>query len=907
MFKRTKVSSCVLLALGSALLVPVSSALAQEQRIEVTGSRIKRIDAEGANPVQVISRKEIERTGAANINDVLQSIPGAGAGLDDRFTNGFAPGGGSVNLRGLGINSTLVLVNGRRMATYPFAQQIGTPQGFQDLNSIPLAAVDRIEVLKDGASAVYGADAVAGVINVILRQDYRGLDVGVSYGRSSKGDGDLPTANLTWGAGDLGTDRYNILVGLNLSKRSEILSKDRSFGSTEDLRPRGGADRRSSYGFPGTIVDNVTGDTLYDVGGVCGPTTQRGGSSRRGAFCRYDRAALGDVLPESEKTGIYARGSFAFNKDTTAFGEVLFTRNKYSSVGWPAGTTDDIGLGTANIPAGAPNNPFPNEAEVRYRFADVGNRGNEGTNDNKRFVLGLKGNLIGWDYETALNINRINIDNLATNNTLNSRLLCLMNPTAAATYAAGGDPGLGGGTLAQLFSATPAYATYFRNELAKCGAAFAKYGYYKFVNPAANVAGTADYLRHDSVRKGESTMDGFDFKVSRDLMALPGGQLGLALGLDTRREEASDIPDIQLQTGDTLAISAAQAFGSRRVSAFYAELNAPITKELEANLAVRRDKYTGNGNYSATSPKIGVRYQPTKALVLRGTASEAFRAPSLFETTPAQQTSFTFGIQDPVKCPVFDENIADCVLDVRRVQQGNPNLKPEKSKSYNLGAVFEASEAVTVSVDYWKIKRKDEIGSFADQTLVDVFKNDPTIVVRNQAGQIVQINAVPVQLNSTKTSGVDLSLTVRNNLGSIGKLSSKLDVSYVDTYVFTTLDSATLQQVPANFNGTYNQPRWRASWDFALDQGAWEYGLSGYAIGGYAGLNTGVVSPHEIWNAGVTYKGVKNLEVRVGVNNLLDRKPPFSDETNGAQGGYNVQLSDPIGRFYTVALKYKFW
>lgn len=908
MFKRTKISSCVLLALGGALLVPASSAFAQDQRVEVTGSRIKRIDAEGANPVQVISRKEIERTGASTINDVLQSIPGAGAGLDDRFTNGFAPGGGSVNLRGLGINSTLVLINGRRVATYPFAQQIGTPQGFQDLNSIPLAAVDRIEVLKDGASAVYGADAVAGVINVILRQDYRGLEVGVGYGRSAKRDGDLPTANLTWGTGDLGTDRYNFLVGLNLSKRSEILSKDRSFGGTEDLRPRGGADRRSSYGLPGTIIDNVTGDVLNDVGGICGPATQRGGNSIRGAFCRYDRAALGEVLPESEKSGVYARGSFAVTKDTTAFAEALFTRNKFSSGGWPAGTTDDIGLGTANIPAGAPNNPFPNEAEVRFRFADVGNRGNDGTSDNKRFLLGLKGNLLGWDYETALNVNRININNLATNNALNSRLLCMMDPANAARYAAGQASTVTGQTLAQLFAATPAYATYFRNELAKCGAAFATYGYYNFVNPAANAPGTAAYLRHDSVRKGESTMDGFDVRASRDLMALPGGQLALAVGFDTRREEASDIPDVQLQTGDTLAISAAQAFGNRRVSALYAELNAPILKNLEANFAVRRDKYSGNGDYAATSPKIGLRYQPATSLVLRATASEAFRAPSLFETTPAQQTSFSFGIQDPLRCPTFDANNADCVLDVRRVQQGNPNLKPEKSKSYNLGAVWEASSAVTVSLDYWKIDRKDEIGSFADQTLVDVFFNNPAIVARNQAGQIIQINQVPVQLNKTKTSGVDIGLTVRNNLGSWGKLSSKFDVSYVSTYVFTTLDAATLQQVPDSFNGDYNQPRYRASWDFSLDQGAWEYGLSGYSIGHYEGLNSNPrVAAHEVWNAGVTYKGFKNLELRVGVNNLLDQKPPYNDETNGAQAGYNVQLSDPVGRFYTVALKYKFW
>ena len=171
-------------------LMTANSAYAQQtpvvdqkiEKIEVTGSNIKRIDGESANPVQVISRQDIERSGVATVNEVLQRINGAGGGLDDRFTNGFAPGGGSLNLRGLGFNSTLILVNGRRLPTYPFAQQVGTPQGFNDINNIPLAAVDRIDILKDGASAVYGADAVAGVVNVILRQDYKGLELSAGYG-----------------------------------------------------------------------------------------------------------------------------------------------------------------------------------------------------------------------------------------------------------------------------------------------------------------------------------------------------------------------------------------------------------------------------------------------------------------------------------------------------------------------------------------------------------------------------------------------------------------------------------------------------------------------------------------------------------------------------------------------------
>ena len=907
MFKRSKVSTAVLMAVVGVVGVTSGSVFAQDQRVEITGSRIKRVDAEGANPVLVLSRQEIERTGAATINEVLQSIPGAGAGLDDRFTNGFAPGGGSLNLRGLGLNSTLVLINGRRLATYPFAQQVGTAQGFQDLNSIPLSAVDRIEVLKDGASAIYGADAVAGVVNIILRSDYKGLEVSVGYGVSQEGDGKSPNASLTWGMGDLGKDRFNVLVGVNLAKRDPVRSADRAWGGTEDLRPRGGSDRRSSFGTPGTITDLVTGDKLYDVGGICGPTTQRGGSSIRGGFCRYDRAQLGQVLGESEKTGIYSKVNFALTNSMTAFAEVLLTKNKFIGAGWPAGTTDDIGLGTGIIPAGAPNNPFPNDSEIRYRFTDVGNRGDDGANKSKRLLAGIKGELAGWDYEAAFNVNRVNIDTLATNNALNTHLLCLMDPANAARYVAGLASTTTGQTLAQIFAATPQYIPYIRGELSGCGAAFSQFGYYNFVNPSANAPGVAAYLAHDSLRQGRSTLDGFDARASRNLMPMGGGSLAMAIGFETRREKVSDIPDVQLQTGDTLAISAAQAFGSGRVSAAYVELNAPFSKQFEANFALRHDRYSGNGKFSSTVPKIGLRYQPTKQFLLRATASQAFRAPSLFETSPAQQTSFAFGIQDPVNCPVFDDTVPDCVLDVRRVQQGNPALKAEKSNVFTGGFVWEVAEPVTVTVDAWRVKRKDEIGSFDDQTLVNAFASNPAVVVRNAAGQIVQINQVPVQLNNTSTWGVDVEFALRSNLGEAGRLASKVNVSYVGSYVFTTLGDDGVTLVPSQFNGTYGQPRVRASWDNTLTKGPWEFSLGGYMIGKYDGLGTTTkVGVTEIWNAGLAYTGVKNLRIRAGINNLFDKAPRFNDESNGSQAGYNVQLSDVMGRFYTVSLNYKF-
>jgi iron complex outermembrane recepter protein len=912
--KQKRIAFAVLQAVaGMAIAVGANAQTNQPQRVEkveVTGSNIKRIDAESANPVQVITRQEIERTGASTINDVLQRITGAGFALDDRITNGFAPGGGSLNLRGLGFNSTLILVNGRRLPTYPFAQQVGTPQGFNDINNIPLAAVERVEVLKDGASAIYGADAVAGVVNIILRRDYTGMEMTAGIGASERGDGESFNASFAGGWGDIAKDRFNILVTGNISGRDPIASRDRPWSGTEDLRPRGGSDRRSGFGYPGTIYEllpdrsDYTGNVTYDVGGTCGPTTQRGGSSVRGGLCRYDRATLGSLQGESDKAGIYSRLNFAITPNITAFGEVLFTRNQFKSVGWPAGTTDDVGIGSYLIPAGSPANPFANESEVYTRFAGVGNRGDDGKSDTSRFLLGVKGTTAGWDWEAAANINTIKINTFATNNALTTRFMCLLNPQAAASYAAGGNP-LGFGTLAQIFSANPSYAAYFQRELGKCGAAFAQYGYYNFINPSLNKPGVDEYLRHNALRQGRSNLDGYDFKASRELMQLPGGPLGFAFGGETRTEKVRDVPDEQLQTGDTLSISAAQAFGERRVSAFYGELNAPLTKSLEANIAVRYDKYTGNGKFAATSPKVGLRFQPTQQVLLRATASKAFRAPSLFETSPAQQTSFAFGLQDPVRCPTFDENNPDCVLDVRRVAQGNPNLKAEKSTSYTFGVVLEPTRDLTVALDFWQIERKDEIGSFADQLLLNLNGNNPAIVVRDPSGRITQLNQVPVQLNETKTNGVDIDVTHRASMAG-GKLTTRLGFSYVGTYKFTTLDNEANLTV-SEFNGTYNQPRYRGSWDFAFERGAWEFSLGGYGIHSYSGLGaTANVGAMEVWNTSLTYRGVKNLSVRLGVNNVFDRGQPFNDESSGSNAGYNPSFAEPVGRFYTLGMRYTF-
>lgn len=900
---RARISLAVSVALAAMITAPAQAQQSAQtsqslERIEVTGSRIKRVDAETASPLQVFTREEIERTGSRTVNELLQSLSGAGYAADDRITNGFAPGAGSLNLRGLGFNSTLVLVNGRRLPTYPFAQQFGTSQGFQDLNAIPLGAVERIEILKGGASAIYGADAVAGVVNIILRKDYKGLEATARYGVTGEGDGGQSELGLLYGFGDLGTNRFNVLIGANFLKRDEIFSRDRAYAGTEDLRPRGGTDRRSAYGFPNTFEDSVTGDLAYPAG--CGPTSQRGGSSLRGGFCRFDRATFGGLLPEAERTGVYGKVNFAVTKDITAFVEGLYSQNKYYSTGFPAPTTDDIGLGSALVPAGNPSNPFANPAFVYHRFVDIGTRDDEGTSKTSRILLGVNGSdLYGWDWEAAFNTNKITVDQTGKNQVLNTRAFCVTNPAAAAALA-------NNATQLAALIADPAQREYIRRELASCNTSV---GLYNYINPAANSAALRNYIRHDAKREGDSTLDGFDVRASRELFALAGGPFALAVGAETRNEEITDTPDIQTASGNTLGLSASAATGSRRVSAAYVEVNAPLFRGFELNGALRYDKYSGDaGDNSATSPKVAFKWQTAPNFAVRGSWSKAFRAPSLFETTPATQTSFTFGVQDPVLCPVPDPNNQNCGLDIRRIQRGNPNLKPEKSDAYNFGVVFEPTRDSNLSFDIWRIDRNDEIGQFADQQLVNLFPNNPTIVQRNAGGQIVSLTVQPVQLQATNAYGFDIDGGVRTSLGEYGRLSSRVLVSYLASFRQTVLNDSNVFEA-LQFAGTYNLPRWRANWDFTWARGAWEATVSGYLIGEYGALNSPPerIDQQTIWGLGGAYTGFKNLTLRANIANLFDEKPPFSNESSASNAGYNPSLSDPRGRFFSVGATYKFW
>ncbi|MGZ5584022.1 MAG: TonB-dependent receptor plug domain-containing protein, partial [Usitatibacter sp.] len=483
--------------------VPVLAQQAQKvDKIEVTGSNIKRVDAEGPAPVQVITREDIERSGSSTVSEVIRYLPSNSAGsYDETFTGSFARGSSGVSLRGLGQKSTLVLINGRRMAVYSFAQNL--TDSFVDLNSIPLSAIDRIEVLKDGASAIYGSDAIAGVINVILRKDYIGVEVTLGAGSTSRWDGQEAHASGAFGFGAPGKDKYNMVVALDYFNREAIWLRDRPRTSSGDYRDIPGGENlpNSTIGNPGTYLRR--------------PGTTPFGSASRQPFanCPADRILVfaGTTncseninvylsgVPETTRYGAYTRGTFEFSPSVSAFAELAFNSNETFTQVQPFSLpSNQIGPGVAQaiqgvLPVGHNSNPFSVPIEVRYRFDDVGPRQVINTTDATRIVAGLNGSWQAWSWETAAGYTRSKSEQKDKNNIRISGLL----------------------------------------------AAIAD-GSYNFVNNAANTQAVYDRIRVAYSRFGDSKLSFADAKVSGELMTMKHGALAMAAGVEMRREDYND-------------------------------------------------------------------------------------------------------------------------------------------------------------------------------------------------------------------------------------------------------------------------------------------------------------------------------------------------------------------------------
>ena len=918
---RRQVALAVSEVLAAVLIFSLGSpaALAQDkvERVEVTGSNIKRIAGETALPVQIMTREDIARTGATTVEQFVNNIGVTMQGNNNTVAataSGATTGGVSgISLRGLGSQRTLVLINGRRVA----AGGTITDSVTVDINTIPLAAVDRVEILKDGASAVYGSDAIAGVVNFILRSNYTGAEVEGYYGSSDKGGGKVKRANAIFGMGDFGKDKYNFSLFAGYQKEDALYGRDRDFaksGISQDLLN----DTTSGNTFPANIaVAPPPGSRTRNptAPGCPGPYAGLDPNFPPNQ-CRFDPAPLVALLPEIETTSLYGTGRFAFTPNIEGYAELGFNHKESRTIIQPVPVSDQFALppghplfnvapynGASTIIL-KPTSPFYPTAYataeyggtpdllVRWRDNIHGNRDITDITDQTRIVLGAKGFAAGWDWDAGF----------------------LHNETKLAEKVNAGFPSLSG-ILPILNS-----------------------GNVDFFGSGTSAATQSQVIATGftgNAYKVRNAMDSFTVKGGKELTQMAAGPLALAIGAEGRKEAFETNPSAAIQAGDISGYGGnfLPIDKTRNVTALFAEVNVPIVRTLDATAAVRYDDYQGVGN--KTTPKVSARWQPTKQLLLRGAWGTGFRAPSLSELYQPQTTGVSAnGLSDPARCAATGSSI-DCQTQFTLLNGGNPNLKPEESTNATLGFVFEPNDRFSMAVDAFAVDLKNTI----------VFGVQPSAILANPAafpgsitrgpvdplfptlpGPITQIVATNLNLGETHVKGIDIDLKGRIPAQEWGTFTLGLTGTLINKYTIQNNDGSFTSikgRVSPVANGAGGViPDWRhyAYVDFKTTN--WIHTLSQNFQSAYTDLLGTFEDPtdpacacvnrtvkyYATYNFQTAFTGFKGWKLTAGIRNLLNTDPPYTNAggQNYFQSGYDPGYVDPRGRFFYASVAYKF-
>jgi iron complex outermembrane receptor protein len=874
-------------AMACAVALASAPAFAQEapkpaeeaKEIVVTGTLFRRTDTETPSPVTVLSAESLSRAGITTASDAIRSISADGAGsIGTGFQSGFSAGGSAVSLRGLGVSSTLVLIDGLRSTNFPLNDD--GHNAYVDLNSIPFSLLDKIEVLKDGASSSYGADAIGGVVNIKLKKKFVGVEGRVEGGISGHGDASYQRFQLTAGFGDYDEKGYNFYINGEYQRNGRVSNASRGFPyNTLDLTPIGGIDKNTgdssmtvnvptAYVIRGTQSDlnnplsgsSIFGSTYTALGlSNCSRGTFTALSSSGatiGTGCKYDLVDMyRQIQPLQERYSVNSRLSFRVSDSVEGYVTGSFSRSYVSISGTPSAIRNTqpfggspsiassnpgivlpvyicasgVNCATASDRTLNPNNPFatayandPNNgaARIYYMFGDIPG-GSDRTNDVYRFTSGFNGKIgdsTDWRVEGVYARDNMSITQHG-----------LIN-------------------IANLMKAINT-------------------GSYNFVNPSLNSAAVRASIAPDKTTPSHSTMYGIDASIARPLFELPGGKAQLAVGGQIRAEKLEN--NNQNVNLDTYGLTTASAFGQHTVSAAYFEVDAPLLQPLDLNISGRYDHYSeGFGRFS---PKMGLKFTPSKAFAIRGTYSEGFRAPTFAESGPRSQYAGFVTTTAPCnfilahggsgtldKCGA-NGNSYNTSYSLGRGVVGNPNLKPETSRSFTLGTIVQPTRWFSFTVDYYNIKKSNLIVSGPDiGKAVSAYYNASTLAAAQSAvaavgpgysvntvdsvdplypnalPRVLIINVPYVNANYSLTSGIDASATVNLRLANNIKWTSRVEATYVINYDLHT--SSGVQKYAGTFgpydlssgNGT---PRIRGNWQNTLDIGKVSVSLTTYYVG----------------------------------------------------------------------------
>ncbi len=967
---KTVVGQLVLLGLASHVL---SQAHAQnvDQRITITGSSIKRIASEGALPVQTITRAELDRSGILSAEQLISTLNINGNGLDNLAGNadvvsGQARGNNgatSANLRGQGSNATLILLNGRRVAAH------GLNGGVVDLNQIPFAAVERVEVLKDGASSTYGTDAVGGVINFILRPNFTGLRAALKSDTTQHGGGAVFGASIVGGFGDLDSDGFNVLATLAISDSKRLDGTQRDFVNTfqpnrglspdtrgtpfatlfavnqtgKSVMTRPGSSNSTGPLLPGTTTTLNGINTLDLPGGAgcasqpgMGPYDERIWAAGAGAQygCAYDTGRAAVIQQPVKNTNFVSRGTMKLGQHQL-IGELVFGRSESNKLFSENQITSGTGTATVTLPNGT-NVPSPFR-NLAYPSTGAG-------------YQRVFNQLVAAFPELAVNAGApmafrwrcmaCGQREIETQSDTGRFLIAMDGPLPVL---AGWDYRVG---LSSAYSKSKSLL----------GSGFHNYvGFANLINngtlnpfllngetqtPAAMQALDAVSARGTSLYGGKFTMNELDATITGPLFKLPGGDAQAAIGTDFRTEKYKFDGNNTVNTNDinTWVFNAPfdniNALGGvkRDVKAVFGELLMPVTKSLELTLSARYDNYTGFG--STTNPKVSIRFAPLDSLVLRGAYSTAFRVPTFNQLFNGSTESPYTGaaVVDPKNCPSLVVNSTPgtpcSAVTFNTLFGGKGDLGPETAKLYSAGVVWQPINEFSATLDWWSIKREGTIqslgvtgvnGFIANYGLfTDRFKRDAN-------GVLTQIDTSWINAGLTSTKGLEMSL--RGTSPFMGaKLTAGFDVSYL-------LDkkSALVSGQPygASEVGVFTRSsdlgiRWKHTAFVTYARGDWNGTLSQVYRGKYAGyvppsVANGsyipsawdpIVKAYSIFHLTASYTGFKNLTLSAGIKNLFDKDPPYAnsyDTNTGSGSSWEPRVADPRGRSFLVGAEYKFY
>lgn len=963
---------CVLLA-SAAATVPAIPAVAQEtdaaarpmEEVVITGSRIRRVDEETASPVFVMDAGTIANSGVQTLGDLMMRVPAiSGAATNPQVNNGGGTGESNVELRGLGAQRTLVLLNGRRIN---ILGSNGTTSAV-DINMIPVNMIDRVEVLKEGAGAVYGSDAIAGVVNFITKKNWEGADVSVEYGQTGKGDGERQSASLTLGSSG---EKLSVVFGANYNKQESVSAADRAFAANAlylygGVVSVGGSSRtpRGRIGLLDYQPDPADPESLIPVPGSIAARFPGCGGGGRGTVSRNEGATGAEVNPDNyhcftgadaynyqpfnllitptERTSMFTMLNYQVNDNLEAYGEVLYNRTRsgfqLASLPFDA-NADDIIISSTNA-----YNPFGYDfggvdglnPNFLTRLESLGNRRSDVDTDAMLGNVGFRGNFGGssWQWDAGVQMGRMNQDQNISGYLLKPQLQNALGPSYEISP---GVFGCGTSAATAIAGCTPI-------------------NIFNLSDPAQIAA-----LREISTNYRSDynyTSTGYAANANGELFDIGAGPVLMAVGAEYRTQRGEFETDVLTRGEAPLYLSCLLAqetctgnsSAKYNVREVYTEFFVPLLKDLpgvqalNVTAGVRYSDYSIDSIGDDTNAQFKIEYRPVSDLLVRGSYAQVFRAPTILDLSKAPtQDSPTFA--DPctgltsaalaanpnlaracVGVPV-GENFAQPQSQITGLILGNPNLKPETGDVTTFGVVYDPQfiQGLSVTVDYWKYKIEDLITpldpNFAVTQCVDIgvycdllYRYPST---SPNAGQFQVFQEPIVNLGVLETDGIDFGVKYSLRNTPVGSFNITFDMTRINSYESTPAPGAATVDVAGTFDRQFgNYAKWR--------------GLMGvgWALGGFDGLlslryihSLEVLEPSggdvdtnpplkigsmTYVDATVGYTFPTDTKIQIGGTNLTDKDPPILFQNNVLNANTDVSTYDLLGRRWYVGISQKF-